>query len=200
MNKRSSLIIILVLLLVGVLSYGEIVKPTANIYIENNTVTCDVTSFFGDNRDLEEDICNYVLSELNNYDPDVDSVKSGIEKIANGYGISKININLDSEVGDNKLSEVFQVQGNSMNPTLESGQSVVVEKTKDIHVGDIVVANSSQYGVIVKRVSQIDGNQVYLVSDNKKISYKEVNGLVYESKGITTWVDIRDIYGVVKSY
>lgn len=85
-----------------------------------------------------------------------------------------------------------------MYPTLNDGQTVTVEKTKNVNVGNIVVANSSEYGVIVKRVSDVKGNQVYLTSDNKNVNYEYKNGATYETKGITTWVNINDIYGVVQ--
>ena len=84
-----------------------------------------------------------------------------------------------------------------MLPTLQDGQSVLLNKTHDIHVGDIVVAESDEYGGIIKRVDQINGNDVHLISDNKEVSYEYINGVLYEVKGITTWVDISDINGVV---
>ena len=64
----------------------------------------------------------------------------------------------------------------------------------------MVVANSSEYGVIIKRVSDIKGDQVYLTSDNTNVESEYRNGVLYETKGITTWVDIDDIYGVVVQY
>ena len=87
-----------------------------------------------------------------------------------------------------------------MEPTLQDGQTILVNKTKDIEINDIVVANSSQYGNIVKRVDNIEGNNIHLVSDNKEVDYNIINGMIYESRGITTWVDLSDIYGVVEAY
>ena len=75
-----------------------------------------------------------------------------------------------------------------------------MNKTHDIHVGDIVVADSEEYGGIIKRVDQINGNDIHLISDNKNISYEYINGVLYEVKGVTTWVDISDIGGVVIDY
>ena len=57
-----------------------------------------------------------------------------------------------------------------------------------------------EYGGIIKRVDQIKGNEVHLISDNKGISYEYINGVLYEVSGITTWVDISDINGVVIRY
>ena len=72
-----------------------------------------------------------------------------------------------------------------------------MNKSHDVNVGDIVVAESDEYGGIIKRVDDIDGNSIHLVSDNKDVSYEYINGNLYEIKGISTWVDISDINGVV---
>ena len=64
----------------------------------------------------------------------------------------------------------------------------------------MVVADSSEYGGIIKRVDDIEGRSVHLVSDNQEISYERINGNLYEVKGITTWVDVSDINGVVIQY
>ena len=53
---------------------------------------------------------------------------------------------------------------------------------------------------IIKRVDKINGINIHLVSDNKEISYEYINGYLYEIKGISTWVDISDINGVVIDY
>lgn len=195
-----TLFILFIVAIAGYVAFSELTGPVADVYIENNTVTTKVNSVFVSTDLLEEDICNYVLEELNDYDSDVDSVKQGIKDLGSYYGIDNLRVNLNSECGHDKLSTVFNVEGTSMVPTLQDGQDITVEKTKDIHVNDIVVANSPQYGVIVKRVNQIDNDEVYLTSDNKKVSYEEINGILYETKGITTWVDISDIYGIVRSY
>lgn len=195
-----TLFILLIVAIAGYAAFSELTGPVADVYIENNTVTTSVNSVFVNADPLEEAICNYVLEELDDYGSDVDSVKQGIKNLGSYYGIDNLRVNLNSELGHDRLSTVFNVEGTSMVPTLQDGQDIIVEKTKDIHVNDIVVANSPQYGVIVKRVSQIDNGEVYLTSDNKKVSYEEINGILYETKGITTWVDISDIYGIVRSY
>jgi len=87
-----------------------------------------------------------------------------------------------------------------MLPTLQDWQTVLMNKTHNIKVGDIVVAESDEYGGIIKRVDRIDGNNVHLASDNKNVSYEYINGVLYEVKGVTTWVDISDIGGVVIDY
>ena len=84
-------------------------------------------------------------------------------------------------LGVDKLCTVYNVKGTSMVPTLQDGQTILVEKTKDISVNDVVVANSPEYGVIVKRVSDINGDKVHLISDNKNVEHKIVNGRIYDN-------------------
>ena len=106
----------------------------------------------------------------------------------------------DSSIGTEQIPVIVHVDGTSMLPTLQDGQTVLVNKTHDVHVGDIVVAESDEYGGVIKRVDNIQGDSIHLVSDNKNIAYEFINGELYEIKGITTWVDISDINGVVIDY
>ena len=80
------LIFILIVISGGLSCLNTFITPTANIYTDDEGVTCSVTSF-DNNHPLEEDICDYVLNELNDYDSDIDSVKEGIEEIGKSYGI-----------------------------------------------------------------------------------------------------------------
>jgi SOS-response transcriptional repressor LexA len=127
-------------------------------------------------------------------------LKSEIRDTCSKYGLEDVQINIDSTLGENQIPVIVHVDGTSMLPTLQDGQSVLVNKTHNVHVGDIVVAESDEYGGIIKRVDQIKGNEVHLISDNKGISYEYINGVLYEVSGITTWVDISDINGVVIQY
>ena len=101
------------------------------------------------------------------------------------------------------------VKGTSMVPTLKDGQRIVVLKTDDFEVGDIVVAHHPDYKLIVKRVGKINGDQVYLESDNKKVEIIQ-NHVSYENgmkkivtiqkTPLNTWVPRSNIIGVVKNY
>ena len=102
-----------------------------------------------------------------------------------------------------------KVKGTSMVPTLKDGQSILVLKTNNLKVGDIVVAIHPTYGLIVKRLSIIEGNQVYLTSDNKNIEITNTqttlpNGLVetvtVEKTPLNTWIQKTNVIGVVKVY
>ncbi len=63
----------------------------------------------------------------------------------------------------------FRVEGNSMKPTLEDGDSVLIEPSKQFRVGDIVLANHPfrKSIKILKRIEIIrpDGSY-FLIGDN----------------------------------
>jgi phage repressor protein C with HTH and peptisase S24 domain len=80
-----------------------------------------------------------------------------------------VNVNIVSQYGIDELPLFVTVNGTLMVPTLKNGQELIVLKTNNLNVGDIVVAVHSTYGLIVKRISMIKVNQVYLTSDNKKV-------------------------------
>ena len=127
-------------------------------------------------------------------------MKEDIREICYSYGSTDCDINIDSIIGEDQIPFIVWAEGDSMLPTIQNGQYVLVNKTHDIHVGDIVSVDSKEYGGIMKRVDKIDGDNVHLVSDNKNVYYKTIDGVTYEYKGITTWVDISEIEGVAIQY
>lgn len=202
MASKGTLVIgTIVIILLVFAGYFIFIGESIDVYIDGENVTsrATVSPFSGvDTTALNKEICNYTFQTMNSTDGDMKTLQQGISRICLNHGLDKVKVHIDSTLGPNKIPIVFHVQGNSMYPTLNDGQTVTVEKTKNVNVGNIVVANSSEYGVIVKRVSDVKGNQVYLTSDNKNVNYEYKNGATYETKGITTWVNINDIYGVVQ--
>ena len=204
MVKKSTLIIgaiILVLLIFG--GYFLFAGESVNVYMDGENITSQmsISPFAGvDTNKLNEEICNYTSETMNSTNGTAQSLKQGILRICLAHGLDNVKVHLNSPLGEDKIPILFHVEGLSMYPTLKDGQTVLVEKTNSVQVGNIVVANSSQYGNIIKRVSKINGNQVYLTSDNTDVDYEYVNGTMYETKGITTWVNMKDIYGVVVQY
>jgi signal peptidase I len=125
----------------------------------------------------------------------VDSSKKDMNDVAGNYNYT-VNVKIESQFGTNELPMPATVKGTSMLPTLHEGQDLIVLKTRDFKVGDIVVARHPQYGLIVKRLAQIKGDQVYLMSDNREVI---IQGNTI-SKGLDTWLPINDVVGVVKEY
>lgn len=193
-----ALIILILLIIAGLFLFGN---NSVDVYLDGENVSVETHTLSGvDAKSLNTDICNYTINVMNNTTANATTLRNGIEDICNYYGLENAEINIDSSLGPNQIPIIVHVDGTSMLPTLQDGQTVLVNRTHNIQVGDIVVAESDEYGGIIKRVDQINGNDVHLVSDNKQVSYENINGVVYEVKGITTWVDISDISGVVISY
>lgn len=138
----------------------------------------------------------------------IESISNDMKAIAKKYNYTA-TVTFKSQFGDNQLTMPATVSGTSMVPTLKDGQSIVVLKTKDYKVDDIVVAIHPDYGLIVKRLKVIEPDRVYLMSDNHQVEYyttqKDLgNGLVevdtYKKTPLNTWLPRQNIVGVVKIY
>lgn len=193
-----ALIILFLLLFIGFTFLG---KSSVDIYIDGENVTVNTFTLTGTDTDsMNLEICDYTINVMNDTTTDITTYKSKISDICSYYNLDNVEINVDSSIGENQIPVIVTVDGTSMLPTLQDGQTVLVNKSHDVSVGDIVVANSDEYGGIIKRVDEVNGNSIHLVSDNKEVSYEYINGVLYEIKGISTWVDISDIGGVVIQY
>lgn len=200
MSKKIILTIILLILTVfaGIIFLGH---DSVDIYIDGENITVETKSLSTVNKKhLNKDITNYTLEVMNDTAIDIDAYKTGVKYICMYYGLDNVEVNLDSSIGPNQIPVIVTVDGTSMLPTLKDGQDVLLNKTHNVNVGDIVVADSDQYGGIIKRVDQVNGDDIHLVSDNKEVSYEIINNKIYEIKGVSTWVDISDINGVVIDY
>ena len=200
MAKRIilALIILILIIFLGITFLGT---DSVNIFIDGENITVETNTLSDiDMHALGEKICNYTLDVMNDTKTDIPTYKSEVKNICDNYGLKDAKINLDSTIGPNQIPVIVYVDGTSMLPTLKDGQSVLLNKTHNVNVGDIVVADSSEYGGIIKRVDQVNDNKIHLVSDNKQVSYEYLNGELYQIKGISTWVDISNINGVVIGY
>jgi phage repressor protein C with HTH and peptisase S24 domain len=198
---RRIILVLLILIFISIFAVLFINSNSVDLYIDGENVSVETRSLSQiDKASLNRDICDLTLDVMNDTTSNITTLKNGIGNLCEHYGLEDPEINVDSILGPDKIPVIMYVDGTSMVPTLKDGQAVLVNKTHDVHVGDIVVADSDEYGGIIKRVDEIDGNYIHLASDNKEVSYEYVNGVLYEVKGITTWVDISDINGVVISY
>lgn len=198
---KKNILALIILILIIIIFGMNLFNNTVNIYLDGENVSVETQTFEDiDSNSLNKDICSYTLNVMNNTTSDVETLKNGVEKLCYQYGLEDADINIDSSLGHDQIPIIVHVDGTSMFPTLQNGQTVLVNKTHDFEVGDIVVAESKEYGGIIKRVDKIDKNKVHLISDNKNISYEYIDGVLYQIKGITTWVDISDVNGVVIDY
>ena len=200
---KNIILALLILILIAIIFILLINNESVNLYFdgENVSATCKVPLTSNVNTDeLNKEIMNYTLFFMNDTSSNTSSLKKGIEEIYEKHDLNTPKVSVDSIIGKNQVPLIYTVEGNSMLPTLKNGQKVLMKKTHDINVDDIVVANSDEYGLIIKRVSEINGTSIHLESDNKEINYSYEDDNVYESKGINTWVDIKDINGKVIKY
>lgn len=148
------------------------------------------------------------LADVQDADSNVGSIKADMQNIASKYNYT-VQVKISSQFGEDQLPLIATVKGTSMVPTLTDGQEIVVLKTADFKVGDIVVAHHPDYNLIVKRVGEINGSQVYLKSDNQAIEVVKnqvsyVNGMkqivTIQKTPLNTWLPKSNVIGVVKVY
>lgn len=200
-NKKLLIgVLIGILIIVGLIFSFD--GAYIDVYIdgENVTTTSFAVPFKYDTHKLNQEINQYTLKIMHDTNSNITDLKNGINNITLNHGIKNSEISIDSNYGKNQIPVIFDVNGTSMVPTIEDGQKIIVLKSKNISVGDIVVSNNSEHGIIVKRVSEIRGDQIYLTSDNKNTETININGIIYNKHGLTTWDKISNIIGVVVEY
>lgn len=198
---KKIILALIILFLLAFLGLSFLGNDSVDVYLDGENVSVRTNSLSNENIDaINEAICDYTLEVMNDTTSDITTLRNGIEDICKYYGMEDAEINIDSSIGPNQIPVIVYVDGTSMLPTLQDGQTVLINKSHDINVGDIVVAESDEYGGIIKRVDSVNGDSIHLVSDNKDVSYEYINGGLYEIRGISTWVDISDINGVALEY
>lgn len=198
---KKIILALLILILIVICGIIFFINDTVDIYIDGENISVETTTFSDiDKHGLNKAICDYTLKVMNDTTSDIVTYRNGVDELCNMYGMKNARIDVNSAIGHDQIPVILYVDGTSMLPTLKDGQKVMINKTHDVHVGDIAVANSDEYGGIIKRVDQINGTGIHLVSDNKNVSYEYINGDVYRVEGISTWVNISDVNGVVISY
>ena len=198
---KKIILALIILILIAVLAINFLGNSYVDIYTDGENVSVKTTTLAKvDKKNLNTEISNYTFKTMMDPNSNITTLKEGIKNICSRHGINDVKIKINSTIGENQIPILVHVKGTSMTPTLKDGQTVILNKTHNIKVGDIVVAKTDEYGGIIKRVDQINGTSVHLVSDNKNVSYERINGNLYLIKGITTWVDISNITGVAISY
>ncbi|MDD5959253.1 MAG: S24/S26 family peptidase [Methanobrevibacter wolinii] len=198
MNKKNILFstIIILLIIIGLISIANTCQINIDSHDDGGSIEILGLPIIHNNNEMTNEINSYCKKELTNENSTKSTIKNNITNIAKRYGYKNVKVNFHSVFGDNTLSILCKVSGTSMEPTFHNGEYVIVNKTKNIHKGDCVIADTPEYGTIIKRVSDIKGQEVYLTSDNKKISYENINGEIYKTEGIKTWTDINNIIGI----
>lgn len=215
-DKLKSRTLALILILVGVVvlfATSSVLYSSHNIGITIKTNGTDITSISTPPLSfvppaMVSEIKQKATDDLIDDTSTVDTFKSDIESIAQKYNYT-VNVTIVSQFGTDQLPMPATVNGTSMVPTLKDGQQIIVLKTSDLQVGDIVVARHPQYGLIVKRLAAINGDQVYLRSDNRQVEILGTQTIIengqsevvtMEKKPLDTWLPRENVIGVVKVY
>ncbi len=211
MKLKTALIIGLLVLVAVAGSTAYLFANQHNIGITVKTNGTDVTiehsSFFKLPTAMLQEMKIKAMADVEDTESSVASIKTDMQNIALKYNYTA-NVKISSQFGEDQLPLPATVRGTSMVPTLADGQSIIVLKTTDFKVGDIVVAHHPQYNLIVKRVGEINGSQVYLKSDNQQVEVTSqvtyVNGLkqvvTIQKTPLNTWLPKSYVIGVVKVY
>ena len=204
---------LLVLLIVAAsAAYSVFEYNNLNIIIDTNGSNTEVnyqTLIWGSvPSEMMKEIKSQVSEDVISPNSTVDTIKSDVKAIAYKYNYNA-EVKIVSQFGTDQLPMPATVKGTSMIPTLQDGQEITILKTNNLNVGDIVVAVHPTYGLIVKRLSVIEGNQVYLTSDNKNVEIVKTkttlpNGAVetvtVQKTPLNTWISTENVIGVVKVY
>ncbi len=203
LNKNSWIFIgiILVVLIAGSSIILNQYNNSVTINIETNGTEISVeaaTLPFNDvPEDMEHGILNYLVDAIKSPDSTLESIESDVKLISKKYDYTEVNVNLKSQFGENQLPMPAVVSGNSMYPTLKDGQDLIILKTENFKVGDIVISKHNEYDLIVKRVGKIENNRVYLMSDNKEVETIYEGNYIVTKTPLNTWVPRNYVIGIV---
>lgn len=201
-----------VLILAATTIYSGLGTNNISVVVDTNGNSTDVNyqSILAGSlpQGMVKEIKNKAFEDVQSSNSTVDTVKADIKSIASNYNYNA-NVKIVSQFGTDQLPMPATVRGTSMIPTLQDGQEIIIVKTNNLKVGDIVVAVHPTYGLIVKRLSIINSTQVYLTSDNKNVEVVNTettlpNGTIetvtVQKTPLNTWLPTANVIGVVKVY
>lgn len=170
--------------------------------LDGENVTVNVIGFpFGkDWSRMNNEMYNFTVSQMNNVDSNVTTLKEGLTEIARKYGFEDVSVSINSQFGENQMSMKVIVNGVSMVPTLQDGDYVIIQKTKTPKVGDIIVVKDPEETLLIKRLRNISGDQIFLSSDNNHTTHTVVNGVEVDIIAIEKWTNASNVIGVAKIF
>ncbi|MCV6607970.1 MAG: S24/S26 family peptidase [Campylobacterales bacterium] len=77
--------------------------------------------------------------------------------------------------------KIFQIQGNSLFPDLKEKERILCIKNFffiPLKVGDFVVFEKEKYGLMIKKISKIQNNQLFLLGTDSSSVDSRVFGLI----------------------
>ncbi|MDI6724245.1 MAG: S24/S26 family peptidase [Methanobacterium sp.] len=212
MKTRSWLIIGIIIIGIIASSAFYITQGMSNVDItlktDGTSVDVQASSLFETPPQMTAEMERKAMEDIQDPHSSVESIKKDLSAIAKKYNYTA-DVTIKSQFGTDQLPMPATVSGTSMVPTLQDGQDIIVLKTKNIKVEDIVVAFHPDYGMIVKRLKKIEGNRVYLMSDNRQVEVYTTetplpDGAVeiqtIKKTPLDTWLSKDKVIGVVKEY
>ena len=149
---------------------------------------------------MKLEMADYTFKQMNNIDSNATTLKEGITQIAKKYGFQDISVNVYSQFGEDQMPMKVVVDGISMVPTLKNGEQVIIQKTDNPKIGDIVVVRDPEEILLIKRLEKINGTQIFLSSDNNDTIYMNINGTVVSMVAIEKWTNASNVVGVAKIF
>jgi len=212
LKTRSWLIIGIIVIGIIASSAFYITQGMSNVDItlktDGTSVDVQASSLFETPPQMTAEMERKAMEDIQDPHSSVESIKKDLSAIAKKYNYTA-DVTIKSQFGTDQLPMPATVSGTSMVPTLQDGQDIIVLKTKNIKVDDIVVAFHPDYGMIVKRLKKIEGNRVYLMSDNRQVEVYTTetplpDGAVeiqtIKKTPLDTWLSKDKVIGVVKEY
>lgn len=197
------LIALIIILITAGASAFYFTQSSNNISVTINTNGTDLTVNISPsliiNPEMKAQMEKKASEDLFDSKSTAKSMKNEMESIAKKYNYTA-NVSIISPYGVDQLPMPAKVNGISMVPTLKDGQEIIVLKTNDYKVNDIVVAMHPNYGLIVKRLKAIELNRVYLMGDNRNVEYSKTGNVIVEKASLDTWLPRENVIGVVKVY
>jgi len=204
MNSQKLVIIVFAFLIISGASLGLALfffSDTAivNVHLDGENVTVTSLSIPSgvDTKAMENEIREYTYREMNTVESNLTTLKSGISVIA-GRHFKNVEVNIESQFGKDQIPMLIKVTGTSMLPTIQDGERLILLKTQDVEVGDLVAVIDPEYGGLMKRIGKIEGDKVFLSSDNSGSPAYIENGTFQHMVSVEKWTDKSNIVGVAK--
>ncbi|RBQ22761.1 LexA repressor [Candidatus Methanobinarius endosymbioticus] len=181
-------------------AFGNVAIINTELDGQNASVNVIGVPFGKDWNGLNNELNNYTATQMNNVDSNTSTLKEGLKKIAKKHGFDDVTITVSSQFGENQMPMEVVVDGVSMVPTLQNGEHVIIQKTKTSKVGDIIVVKDPEKTLLIKRLGNISGDQIFLSSDNNDTVHTVVNGVEVDMIAIEKWTNASNIIGVAKIF
>jgi len=205
-SKKFVTIIVLGILVLGigatVVSFAFSDTVTIDVELDGKSSNVNVISFSFNGRigNMQSEMERYAFNQMQDINSNITTLKEGLTEIANQYGFNEVTVNVYSQFGKDKMPMIITVDGVSMVPTLQDGEKVIIEKSQNPKIGDIIVVRDSEKGLLIKRLGNIKGNQIFLSSDNNDTIISVVNGIPVEMVAIEKWTDASNIVGIARIF